>query len=78
MNLQQALTLVNIGGQLLTSGLATAATIKTLVRGLAGPGVSDDDLNAIVMESRKDARRRVTLAEAEIAAAQAEIASRPT
>lgn len=74
LTVQQILALTNVGGQLITVGLATALSIKAAFKALA-PQVTDEDLNAIVADARLRAQQGMSIADREIAEAQALIAA---
>ncbi len=64
MTLQQALTWVSVGQQLVSVGIATYANIQGWIKALH-PGVSDADLNAILDAIVTGAARHQALANAD-------------
>ena len=69
LTIQQILALTNVGGQLITAGLATALTIRASLKALA-PQVTDEQLNAMVADARLRAQQGMAIADREIAEAR--------
>lgn len=77
LTLQQVLALSNVGGQLILTGLATAASIRASIKALA-PQATEEELNAITADARLRAQQGSQIADREIAEAKAEIEQRGT
>lgn len=68
ISIQQVLTLVSAGQQLVAVGSATILQVKAFIQTLH-PGLSDVDLNAILDAISAGAARHKALADADVAAA---------